>query len=59
MNNGAAKMTDAELLATIQANMDIQKRNKFDSPKSTKAREANRPLFVEAGRRNLQWVEKE
>lgn len=51
-------MKDAELLATIQRNMDIQKRNKFDSVESTTAREANRPLFVEAGKRNLKWTEK-
>lgn len=57
MVNGASKMSDTELLKTIQANMDVQKRNHPDTAMATAARHANRPLFVEAGKRNLKWVE--
>lgn len=49
-------LTDAELLATIQRNLDAQKRHPFDSLESTVAREANRFLFQEANRRGLEGV---
>lgn len=47
------QMSDTELLAAMQLNDDIQKRNHPDTVAATQARRANRPLFAEAARRNL------
>jgi hypothetical protein len=46
-------LTDAELLAVIQQNIDVQKRNPFDSRASSEARVLNRAYFAEAAARNL------
>jgi hypothetical protein len=46
-------LTDAELLAEIQRNVDVQKRNPFDSDKSVAARISNRAFMEEAAARNL------
>lgn len=44
---------NAQLLADIQRNIDVQKANPFDSPESKAAREANERLFREAKRLRL------
>jgi hypothetical protein len=46
-------LTDAELLAEMQRNIDVQKRNRFDSAESVAARSCNAELFAEAARRDL------
>lgn len=49
----ATAVTDAQILETIQQNIDIQKRNPPASKEATDARENNRALFVEAALRGL------
>lgn len=48
--------SDAQLLALIQANINIQKASPFSSAAASSAREANRVYFDEAKRRGLKGV---
>lgn len=49
-----ADLTDADLIAQIQENLDIQKRNPPHTALAEAAAAANRALFVEAAERNLE-----